>query len=176
MFLLINNNSQCQDTMYYTYAYLRKDGTPYYIGKGSGYRINDRNRNILPPPKERRLMLKTFINESDAFNHEKYMIAVFGRKDLGTGILHNRTDGGEGASNIIRSTEHLNALYEGRKSIYTKEHSKKISETLKLKNIKPPLQTGKKWWYNGEETTLSKECPGEEWKLGRPSVKSWMNV
>jgi hypothetical protein len=25
----------------------------------------------------------------------------------------------------------------------------------------------------GEETTLSKECPGNDWKLGRPSISTW---
>lgn len=27
------------------------------------------------------------------------MIAVFGRKDLGNGIIHNKTNGGDGSSN-----------------------------------------------------------------------------
>ena len=159
---------------YYTYAYLREDGTPYYIGKGHGYRINDKRHTIGLPPKERRLILKYFSNEDDAFKHEVYMINVFGRKDLGTGILRNRTDGGEGTSGIQRIVEQMNALNEGRKHIYTEEHARKISKTLKDKNIKPPLQTGKKWWYNDKgETTLSHECPASGWYKGRPSVNQW---
>ena len=84
---------------YYTYAYLRKDGTPYYIGKGKNYRINSKQRNIKKPRDNSRIIfLKQNLTEEHAFKHEKYMIAIFGRKDLGTGVLHNRTDGGEGNS------------------------------------------------------------------------------
>ena len=152
---------------YYTYAYLREDGTPYYIGKGHGYRINDSRHSVSLPPKERRLILKHFDNEDDAFRHEQYIISILGRKDKGMGILRNRTDGGEGSINVLRTKQHLDALNEGRKHIYTEEHSQKISTTLKEKNIKPPLQTGKKWWNNGTKTTLSYECPGLNWKQGR---------
>ena len=81
---------------YYTYAYLRKDKTPYYVGKGTGRRCFAPHRVSPPKDKSRILILKYFDNEADAFKHERYMIAVLGRKDLGTGLLHNLTDGGEG--------------------------------------------------------------------------------
>jgi len=84
---------------FYTYAYLREDGTPYYIGKGKGNRAYSKcGRTIGLPPKDRIIFLKTGLTEEEAFKHEIYMIAVFGRKDLGTGILYNFTDGGEGTS------------------------------------------------------------------------------
>ena len=81
---------------YYTYAWLRVDGTPYYIGKGSGGRAWRKDK--FSPPPGRVLILKRNLCELDAFKHEVYMIAVYGRKDLGTGILYNFTDGGEGTS------------------------------------------------------------------------------
>jgi hypothetical protein len=91
---------------YYTYAYLREDKTPYYIGKGRGKRIYSTNRLINPPKdKSRIIFLKKNLTEAEAFKHEIYMIFVLGRKDLGTGMLRNRTDGGEGSSGAIRSEE-----------------------------------------------------------------------
>ena len=92
---------------FYTYAYLREDRTPYYVGKGCGKRIYSTNRSGLKPPKDksRILILKQNLTEEEAFKHEKYMITVFGRKDLSTGILHNRTDGGDGCSGRIVSEE-----------------------------------------------------------------------
>ena len=91
---------------YYTYAYLREDKTPYYIGKGRGNRAYDKRRTIKPPKdKSLILLLKKGLTEAEAFKHEVYMIFVLGRKDLGTGILRNRTDGGEGPSGAVRSAE-----------------------------------------------------------------------
>jgi len=129
--------------IYYTYAYLRKDRTPYYIGKGKGNRAYRRRYKGIKPPKDksRILILKQNLTEEEAFRHEVYMIDVFGRKDLGTGILHNKTDGGDGVSG----------------KIYSQEEKEKIRKTV----------LGKKWWNNGKENSHSVECPGIGWVLGR---------
>lgn len=91
---------------FYTYAYIRINGTPYYIGKGIKNRAYAKNHGKIPvPPKERIIFLKQNLTEEEAFKHEIYMIAVFGRKDLGTGILLNRTNGGEGTTGNKKSLE-----------------------------------------------------------------------
>ena len=122
---------------YYTYAYLREDKTPYYIGKGKENRIYSKQKNIKPPKdKSRVIYLKQNLTEEEAFKHEIYMIDVFGRKDLGTGILHNRTDGGEGSSGCIPSEETKRKLSEVNKGkIVSEETRKKISETSKGKTL-----------------------------------------
>ena len=105
---------------YYTYAYLREDKTPYYIGKGKGNRAYIRGKKDTKPPKDksRIIFLKQNLTEEEAFKHEIYIIFILGRKDLGTGILHNKTDGGEGTSNDSEETRRkksrpgkLNGMY-----------------------------------------------------------------
>jgi hypothetical protein len=117
---------------YYTYAYLREDRTPYYIGKGKGDRIYSTTRRLKPPKdKSRIIFLKQNITEEEAFKHEIYMIAVFGRKDLGTGILRNLTDGGDGVPNWGTPEQRSEAMRkraanmtpEQRREIMRKVHS-----------------------------------------------------
>jgi hypothetical protein len=124
---------------FYTYAYLREDRTPYYIGKGKGYRINSKQRTIKPPKdKSRIIKLKQDLTEEEAFKHEIYMISVFGRKDLGTGILHNRTDGGDGCSGSVVSEEtreKIRSALEGK--LRSEETRAKISAAKKGKTCMP---------------------------------------
>jgi len=113
---------------FYTYAYLREDRTPYYIGKGCGRRICDSKGRPCKKPADisRIIFLKQNLTEEEAFKHEIYMITVFGRKDLETGILHNKSDGGEGSKGY-------NHTEEAKKKITLSKIGHNVSEETKQK-------------------------------------------
>lgn len=92
-------DNTCQVNNFYTYAYLREDRTPYYIGKGRHNRAwSCHARCAVQRPKDPAniIILKKNMSEKEALNHERYLIAILGRQDIGTGILLNKTNGGEG--------------------------------------------------------------------------------
>jgi hypothetical protein len=94
-------------TQFYTYLWLREDGTPYYVGKGNGRRafIHHKTHCEHRPKSNARIFVQYWESEDKAFEMEKWYISLFGRKDAGTGILHNRTDGGQGQAGNHHSDE-----------------------------------------------------------------------
>jgi hypothetical protein len=85
--------------IFYTYKYVWEDGTPYYVGKGKENRaFKDHGEIPVPKDRNRIIFLIENVSEKEAFQHEKEMIKFYGRKDLGTGPLLNKTSGGQGTS------------------------------------------------------------------------------
>src|SRR5208282_5416442 len=90
--------------IFYTYLWLRENGTPYYVGKGKGDRAFIKKEHTYNPPPKERILIQEFPCETDAFSAEIFFISYYGRLDLGTGCLRNLTDGGEGVVNISLET------------------------------------------------------------------------
>lgn len=97
---------------FYVYAYLRTDGTPYYIGKGSSTRAYKKSKREIRKPKNIKniLIVENNLSEIGAFALERRLIRWYGRKDLKNGILRNKTAGGEGSCGVKRTEKHKNII------------------------------------------------------------------
>lgn len=98
---------------FYVYAYLRTDGTPYYIGKGQLNRAFD--PHLRPGPKggvcnhtprdpNRIRLLQTHLTEKKSLEWEVDLISILGTIEQGTGCLLNFTSGGDGMKDPTPST------------------------------------------------------------------------
>lgn len=115
--------------IYYVYAYLReKDsktataGTPYYIGKGKSRRFLAKHSVPIPSEATNIQFIAVHLSESESFLLERRLISIYGRKNNGTGILLNLTDGGEGCSGRVVSEDTKDKIRAKRKlQVFTEE-------------------------------------------------------
>lgn len=121
----------------YVYAYIRSvtsktsaAGTPYYVGLGSKDRAIRNHNHIPTPSKEFIVICEHQLTEVGAIALERRLIQWWGRKDIGTGILLNRTEGGEGSrGRSVESRKKTSDANKRRKGIPL---SKKRIEALKI--------------------------------------------
>lgn len=148
--------------MFYVYQYLRENGTPYYIGKGKGKRawqshVRSNNANMVPSDKSRIEIIKDNLTEDEANQLEIDLILKFGRKDLGTGILTNLTNGGEGVAGSKRPQAAIDSQKEKITGVKRpKEVIEKIAKTntgkKRSEETKRKLSESHKGIVQSEET------------------------
>ena len=147
--------------IYYVYQYLREDMTPYYIGKGSGNRAYSNIRATPKPTDKSRIQIVAHrLSNFEASQLEIKLIALYGRKDIGTGILRNKTDGGDGATGHVHSIETKQKMSQSHKGkVKTPEHIKNMSNAKRGKPVSEAVrnllaQTSKNRTYKplSEET------------------------
>jgi predicted GIY-YIG superfamily endonuclease len=128
------------------YRHIRKDTNKvFYVGIGKksnrAYSKHQRNKywqSIVDKADYIVEIIKDGITWEEAIQFEIDLIKQYGRKDLGTGILSNMTDGGEGNNNQLCSIEtriKMGNTRRGRK--HSEQTKQKISKMLKGKKHTP---------------------------------------
>jgi hypothetical protein len=148
------------------------DLTPYYIGKGKDGRAWSKDHSVVRPSDNSRIvLLETQLTELGALALERRMIRWYGRKDISTGILRNKTDGGEGCSGIIPWNKGINTG-----SFLTEAGRAKVSDANKFpKNHGHKISAATKGVLKSEEhkRKLSETGRGNiPWNKGKTGVQS----
>jgi group I intron endonuclease len=177
-----------QMPQYYLYRHIRLDTNEiFYVGVGKRGRDDFANPLMFTRAYTKKGRNKHWLNivakteyeieiifESDSAEHirEKEMefISLYGRKDLGKGTLVNFTDGGDGITGAIRTSETRKKLSEAKKGAlnpqFGKTRSKEWSDFMSKRlsgegnpNYRKPLSERQK--EINRQAQLGRKCSKE---------------
>jgi hypothetical protein len=141
------------ESNFYVYGHYTADTDElFYVGKGRGFRSNEKSKlrrskfwhNVASKHGVVVRIIKENLSEGDAFDLERTLIRLHGKRYDGSGTLVNLTDGGEGTSgfrreNVVISEDTRkkisNALVGKQKPPRSKTHSDNISKSLTGRKI-----------------------------------------
>lgn len=121
-------------TLAYLYRHIRLDkNEPFYIGIGEkeshsrAYEIVKRNKFWYRITAKTDFEVEIILDNltwDQACQKEKEFIKLYGRRNLGTGMLCNLTNGGEGIVGLVRTKEHIEKLRQANIGKYVSEITK----------------------------------------------------
>lgn len=141
---------------FYVYALCYPNGQPFYVGKGMADRYSSHfeEYRLSSDPNKHKVrtitkivsqggiplvrFLKAVKTENEAFAAEIEFIKQYGRRDTGTGILTNLTNGGEGAIGRQYTEDQLKERSDRMRGdnnpMFGKSHSQQTRGVIRQKN------------------------------------------
>lgn len=192
---------------FYSYVYVDpRNDEPFYVGKGKRDRayahlkgshnqlVERKINKIRATGQEPLVGIVETSTEEFAFMLEQGLIKLLGRKDNGTGILCNFTDGGEGSTGVVCSEEHKRKVSEKLKGIVrgpmSEEHKQKMIASKKANHVtkiwmhkedeqtKVRLEDIAKYVANGWSKGTTKNHITDEYrtKMRESAIKQWGRI
>lgn len=182
-----------EENKYYVYRHVRLDtNVPFYIGIGSNPKkyntfkseysrafIKDKRSSHWNSIVKKHGYKVEIIFESNCQNtikeKEKEFIALYGRADIGTGILVNHTDGGDGATTISSETKKIKS--DKMKTAWKNEEYISVQKEIRKNLWKDPfyretmINNSLKMWSNPEFKKMMSQKQTDRWD--DESRKKW---
>ena len=123
----------------------------FYVGIGKKHRpyaIKHRNRlwqNVVNKNGYFVTIVESNLTRQEAIVREKYYIKLVGRHDLGTGMLVNMTDGGDGSEGFTHSVDSkIKMSHAGKNRKFSETHIRNLCVARQKRKMKPHTEESKK--------------------------------